>query len=108
MVVYPLSMNKLEAQFFKVNILNKPSPLLMTINNQLTSRDREDYKVYWSLAENFPSLEASEGEFSSFDQIMQISYFSNKIQTVYVGIYSQNSIKTQIACSYGVETKKAL
>ena len=84
-----LKMDKLEASFFKIYTIGKTAPLLLLINDHLTSKDKEDYKVYWSLTEKYPSLEESEGEFSSFDWIMKIPFTANqKTPFIFVGIYT--------------------
>lgn len=104
-----LRMNKLEACFFKVNIVAKSGPLLLLVNDHLTSPDKEDYKVYWSLTEKHPSLDQSDGAFSSFDWIMKIPFTSSpKTPCIYVGVYTQNSIATRLACSFGANTGASL
>jgi hypothetical protein len=102
-------MEKLEARFFKVSISGKSGPLLLLVNDYVTSHDREDYRVYWSFTEKFPCLEDSDGEFSSYDWVMNIPFTASaKNNFIYFGVYSYNHINTQIACSFGANTGKVL
>lgn len=85
----------MEAQFYRISILNKTGPLMIHFN------DNSDIEIYWSFDLRYPSQIDSEN--LKIQKIMTInSFFQN--DNIYLGIYSKNTINKEFIIGIGKES----